>query len=60
MINAAPERANPAISEDDAIDAIVRAGPTGAIVVAGLATAVVVALWLAFYVFVFLSRVSPQ
>lgn len=38
------------------IDEIVRSGPTGAIAVAGIATAVVVALWFAFYFLVFLPR----
>jgi hypothetical protein len=43
-------------SEDDSIDAIVRAGPRGALAVAGVATAIVVALWFAFYLLVFLPR----
>lgn len=41
-----------------AVDAIVRSGPRGALVLAGIATAVVVAIWLAFYLFVFSPR-SP-
>jgi hypothetical protein len=43
-------------SEHDSIDAIVRAGPRGALAVAGVATAIVVALWFAFYLLVFLPR----
>jgi hypothetical protein len=43
-------------SEHDSIDAIVRAGPRGALAVAGVATAIVVALWFAFYWLVFLPR----
>jgi hypothetical protein len=43
-------------SEDESVDAIVRSGPGGAIVVAGIATAVVIGLWLAFYLLVFLPR----
>ena len=43
-------------SEDERVDAIVRSGPGGAIAVAGIATAIVIALWLAFYLFVFLPR----
>jgi hypothetical protein len=43
-------------SEEDAVDAIVRSGPSGAIAVAGIATAIVLALWFAFYLFVFLPR----
>ena len=55
MINTPP----PAVtSETEAIDAIVRSGPSGAIAVAGIATAIVVALWVAFYVLVFLPRVA--
>jgi hypothetical protein len=45
-------------SEHDSVDAIVRAGPRGALAVAGVATAIVVALWFAFYWLVFLPRSS--
>lgn len=38
------------------IDAIVNRGPAGALALAGLAVAVVLALWFAFYFFVFLPR----
>jgi hypothetical protein len=47
-------------TEDARIDQIVRSGPRGAVVVAGIATAVVVALWFAFYLMVFLPRGSVQ
>ncbi|HEY4163071.1 MAG TPA: hypothetical protein VGM59_08410 [Dongiaceae bacterium] len=53
MINSAPTSTEP---EDKAVDAIVRAGPRGALVLAGIATAVVVAIWFAFYLFVFTPR----
>jgi hypothetical protein len=44
-------------SEDDvAVHEIMRSGSIGAIVLAGLATAIVVALWLAFYFLVFIPR----
>ena len=43
-------------SEHDSVEAIVRAGPRGALAVAGVATAIVVALWFAFYLLVFLPR----
>jgi hypothetical protein len=43
-------------SEHDSVDAIARAGPRGALAVAGVATAIVVALWFAFYWLVFLPR----
>ncbi len=42
--------------EDERVDEIVRSGPAGAIAVAGIATAIVVALWFAFYFLVFLPR----
>ncbi len=38
------------------VERIVQEGPHGAIVVAGIATFVVVALWLAFYFLVFVPR----
>lgn len=42
--------------EDARVDEIVRSGPAGAIAVAGIATALVVAMWFAFYFLVFLPR----
>jgi hypothetical protein len=47
-------------TEDARIDAIVRSGPRGAVAVAGIATAIVIALWFAFYFMVFLPRGSVQ
>jgi len=47
-------------AEDARIDEIVRSGPRGAVVVAGIATAIVIALWFAFYFIVFLPRGSLQ
>src|SRR5215475_6048516 len=41
---------------DTDIDAIVESGPHGAIALAGIATLVVVAIWFAFYLFVFTPR----
>jgi hypothetical protein len=38
------------------VDAIVAQGPRGAFAVAGLAVALVMAMWVAFYVLVFLAR----
>lgn len=43
-------------AEDQAVDEIVSRGPTGAIALAGIATAVVIGLWFAFYFIVFLPR----
>ena len=47
-------------NRDDRVDAIVAEGPHGALTLAGIATACVVALWLAFYLFVFLARGALQ
>jgi hypothetical protein len=47
-------------TEDARIDEIVRSGPKGAVVVAGIATAIVIALWFAFYFMVFLPRGPVQ
>lgn len=55
MINSLPPSATSA-SEDEQVDAVVRSGPGGAIAVAGVATAIVIALWFAFYLLVFLPR----
>jgi len=59
MINATLEHPLSEADEDQAVDAIVQEGPSGAILLAGIATAVVVAIWLAFYFLVFLARVTP-
>ncbi len=45
---------------DDRVNRIVAAGPGGALTVAGIATALVVAMWFAFYLFVFLPRGALQ
>jgi hypothetical protein len=45
---------------EDRVDRIVAEGPHGALTVAGIASAIVVALWLAFYLFVFLPRGALQ
>jgi hypothetical protein len=47
-------------TEDAKIDRIVRSGPGGAIAVAGIATAIVIALWFTFYFMVFLPRGPAQ
>ncbi len=41
---------------DVEVDRIVRAGPSGAFAVAGVATAIVIAIYLAFYLFAYLPR----
>lgn len=43
-------------ADEDAVNAIVGRGPAGAFAVAGIATAIVVALYFAFYLFAYLPR----
>ena len=57
MINSSSSETAPH-GEDAKVDEIVRAGPQGAIAVAGVATGIVIALWFTFYLLVFLPR-SP-
>ena len=63
MINAEPDPSGDDASPQQdaaAVHAILRSGAEGAVVLAGLATAIVVAIWFAFYLFVFLPRaVAP-
>ena len=47
-------------SEAAQVDEIVSRGPAGAFAVAGIATAIVVAIYFAFYFFVFLPRGAIQ
>ncbi|GGA40215.1 hypothetical protein [Dyella nitratireducens] len=42
--------------EDERVEEIVRAGPRGALIVTGIAVAIVIALWFLFYFLVFLPR----
>ena len=56
MINSSSPQPSASVSEDESVDAIVRSGPAGAIAVAGIATAIVIGLWFAFYLLVFLPR----
>lgn len=45
---------------DQEVEAIVSRGPTGAFAVAGIATAIVVAIYFAFYLFAYLPRGAVQ
>ncbi len=56
MLNSEPDSIVGTPSRDAAVNDIVRSGSRGAIVLAGLATAVVVVLWFAFYLLVFVPR----
>jgi hypothetical protein len=49
-----------ATPEQDEVDRIVARGPSGAFAVAGVATAIVVALYLLFYFLVYLPRGAVQ
>ena len=42
--------------DEDEVQTIVAGGPRGAIALAGLSVAILLAIWLAFFVFVFLPR----
>ena len=46
--------------EDREVDEIVGRGPSGAFAVAGIATLIVVAIYFAFYFFVYLPRGAVQ
>jgi hypothetical protein len=58
MINSEPDPGGdgPSPQQDAAVNAILRPGAKGAVALAGLATAIVVAIWFAFYLLVFLPR----
>ena len=47
-------------SEDAAVDEIVRRGPSGAFAVAGIAAAIVVAIYVGFYLLIYLPRGAVQ
>ena len=47
-------------ASDAQVDEIVSRGPAGAFAVAGIATAIVVAIYFAFYLFIYLPRGAVQ
>jgi hypothetical protein len=55
MAEPVEERDDPA-ADQQSVDAIVASGPRGAFAVAGVATAIVVAIYLLFYFIVYLPR----
>ena len=61
MINSEPTTAegDAGTQQDAEVNAILRSGAKGAVVLAGLATAIVVAIWFAFYLLVFVPRAIP-
>jgi hypothetical protein len=56
MLNSDPATGEASARQDAAVNAILRSGATGSVVLAGLATAIVVAIWFAFYLLVFVPR----
>ena len=57
MLNSDPDSNDGASLQDEAaVNAILRSGAIGAVVLAGLATGMVVAIWFLFYLLVFLPR----
>lgn len=58
-MNAMPET-NSTEEEDRRVDEIVSRGPGGAFAVAGVATAIVVAMYFLFYIVVYLPRGAVQ
>jgi hypothetical protein len=47
-------------SQDAEVHAILKSGAIGAVLVAGLATVIVIAIWYAFYFLVFLPRAGAS
>jgi hypothetical protein len=60
MINSDPVVTDPETGapSDAAVTPVLRAGALGAVVLAGMATAVVVVIWFAFYLLVFVPRAA--
>jgi hypothetical protein len=58
MINSGPETEGSAVQETE-VRRVVGSGAGGALALAGIATAIMVAIWLAFYLFVFMPRATP-
>lgn len=56
MIESDPAADRPTLVSQEDVDTIVSAGPHGALSLAGVATAIVVAIWFLFYFFVFIPR----
>jgi hypothetical protein len=56
MLNSDPAEAESADTQDASVQQILHSGAIGAIALAGVATLIVVAIWFAFYLLVFVSR----
>jgi hypothetical protein len=55
-----PAKSPPADRDASQVDEIVARGPSGAFAIAGIATAIVVALYFGFYFFIYLPRGAVQ
>ena len=51
---------SPFDQSDEEVDTVVSRGPRGALALAGIATFIVVAIWFAFYLLVFMPRGPAQ
>ena len=62
MINSEPTSGEGDVGtqQEAEVHAILRSGTRGAVALAGLATAIVVAIWFAFYLLVFVPRAIAQ
>jgi hypothetical protein len=60
MLNLEPVAPDAGPQREADVDAILRSGATGAVLLAGLATAIVMAIWFAFYLLVFMPRAIAQ
>jgi hypothetical protein len=58
MINSDPPTTGDRAAEDDAVRSIVASGAGGAVALAGITTAIVIAIWFVFYLFVFFPRAT--
>jgi hypothetical protein len=56
MLNSDPPVDDTVTPNDAAVNASLRSGARGAIVLAGIATAIIVAIWFAFYFLIFVPR----
>ena len=56
MLNSAPPEDDTVTPNDAAVNAILRSGARGAVVLAGIGTAIIVTIWFAFYFLIFVPR----
>ena len=56
MLNTDPIETEPGSTEEASVQHIARSGAIGAVALAGIATLIVVAIWFAFYLLVFVPR----